>query len=174
MPTYWLLLTDDSDFVYGHGSGFEFTQRYGLLSSPAMPTDLGQSHSLWRCHSLHSARYSSYNYYASSESANHRLRPLLPRRDPELCRERYKLLPRYPRHLARADYTSLARIKGGRWQDSILRRRHVVETLPLLLHARRWHEQLFCFGQSWSLPALLSRLISREAARCLYVRRVYS
>lgn len=93
-----------SDFVYSAESGMSFVQRYNCpLDFDSAANIATQSHPRRYSASLHSPRYISHHHDAPCQSHNHRLDPILPRRDPELRRIRYDINARNARHLARPD-----------------------------------------------------------------------
>lgn len=165
-----------SDFVFGHGSGFEFVQRYALRhwagsrrsgwrrrgGSWLRVLTMEQSDTRRRRHPLHRPRDAAHRHHAPSQSSHDRLRPVLPRPHPQLRRVRHFLLPRD------AGYVAGATPRGAERQTRLLRRRHLAETLPTralfnrgrhgrnrrragrrgaLLAAPRRHQQLFRLGQ---------------------------
>ena len=80
-----------SDFVFGHGSGFTFTQRYVKIGSAqfvvywqCMLTLNLQSNPFRRSHAIHRARDVSYDHDASCEGHHDRLDTFILGRDPQL------------------------------------------------------------------------------------------
>jgi len=139
-----------SDFVYSSESGMTFVQRF-LSPTGSYPVRTHaklhiQSHTRRHRPPFYRPRHVSYHHHAPRQGHNHRLDPLLCRRNSQLCRVRYELYTRDARHVARTAQSQALRPQRRDGQAGYVRRRHVVEAISRFLCKGGWHEQFFRLG----------------------------
>lgn len=114
-----------SDFVYAHGSGFRFTQRYDTCSLLRFPIaeNVEQPYTVRRRGAFYRSRKLSYDNHAADQSYNHRINSLLSRRYLELCRVGHHFKPGQSGQLA---HTIERKTRG---KVNHVWRRHLVEAV---------------------------------------------